>query len=69
MSVPPPPPRPAYGQNNQGNQNPNAPPIPPLPPGFRPEIDGIGDSPPHFVDPLVAPRPQKLMSSVPAEVS
>lgn len=24
---------------------------------------------PHFVDPLVAPKPQKLMHTVPAEVS
>jgi hypothetical protein len=69
MSVPPPPPRPNYNQNLQNPNYSNAPPVPPLPPGFRPDVDGIGDSPPHFIDPLVAPRPQKLMSSVPADVS
>jgi hypothetical protein len=75
MSVPQLPPRPVQNQNsnnNAYNNNPaqsSAPPVPALPPGFRPEIDGMYDSQPHFMQPLVAPRPQKLMSSVPAEVS
>ncbi|PVF94812.1 HCP-like protein [Serendipita vermifera] len=75
MSVPQLPPRPnqqsnASGYNNQ--QLPSTvgpPPVPPLPPGFRPEIDGLYDSQPHYGDPMVAPRPQKLMSSVPADMA
>jgi hypothetical protein len=75
MSVPQLPPRPNQQSNASGYNNQQstptivAPPIPPLPPGFRPEIDGLYDSQPHYGDPMVAPRPQKLMSSVPAEVS
>lgn len=67
MSAPPIPPRPqSYDGWNQNNrqQNPNGPPpIPPLPPNFR-----VDESPPHFGDAMVAPRPQKLMKSVPADV-
>ena len=72
VSVPQLPPRPLQNQNNVYNNNSSpssAPPVPALPPGFRPEIDGMYDSQPHFMQPLVAPRPQKLMNSVPAEVS
>ncbi len=71
-SVPQLPPRPQpLGNNGYNNNAPvsSAPPVPALPPGFRPEIDGLYDSQPHFVQPLVAPRPQKLMNTVPAEVS
>ena len=57
MSVPQLTPRPTYGQNTQNNSN--APPVPPLPAGFRYDVDGYGDSPPHFVDPLVARKQEK----------
>ena len=66
MSAPPVPPRPPTTQpGNLGGR----PPVPPLPPGFRPDIDGHRESPPRFGDPMLAPRPQKLLSSVPADVS
>src|SRR5258706_4447585 len=75
MSAPPVPPRPPTTQpaipsfpSVLGGQA-GPPPLPPLPPGFRPDIDGHKESPPHFGDPILAPRPQKLLSSVPAEVS
>lgn len=42
-----------------------APPIPPLPPGFRqgdPDLTRVGS-------PMIAPRPQKIFSNAPADVS
>ena len=32
-----------------GNQPGSRPPLPPFPPGFRPDIDGYRESPPHFL--------------------
>ena len=71
MSAPPVPPRPPTTQPITGYPRaPGAPPpLPPLPPNFRPDIDGHRESPPRFADPMLAPRPQKLLSSVPADVS
>jgi hypothetical protein len=77
MSIPPPPvpPRPYQYEGPDGaGANGGPPPIPPLPPNYRPENGGYGyggydDVQPHFSDPLVAPRPQKLTPDVPANVS
>ena len=63
---PPVPPRP-YEFGSPDNTSNGPPPIPPLPPNFRPESDY--DVQPHFADPLVAPRPQKLQPDLPANVS
>lgn len=65
MSAPPVPPRPPTTQPG----TPGRPPLPPLPPGFRPDVDAYRESPPRFGDPMLAPRPQKILSSVPADVS
>ncbi|KAG8811231.1 hypothetical protein FRC17_002563, partial [Serendipita sp. 399] len=70
MSAPqlPPRPPPAQTSNYPQNQTISAPPVPPLPSGFQPNVHGYNPQP-QFGDPLVAPRPQKLMSSVPAEMA
>ena len=62
--LPPVPPRPysAYGDSDPSRP----PPVPPLPPGYIPEI--AYDSPPHFQDPLLAPRPQRFTPDAPADV-
>lgn len=65
MSAPPVPPRPPTTQPGTAGR----PPLPPLPPGFRPDVDAYRESPPRFGDPMLAPRPQKILSSVPADVS
>ena len=65
MSAPPIPPRPnsSYDGGYPARQNSNPPPLPPLPPNFH-----LQESPPHFQDPVLAPRPQRLMQSVQADV-
>ncbi|KAG8780450.1 hypothetical protein FRC15_009550 [Serendipita sp. 397] len=70
MSAPQLPPRPPPAQISNNPQIPTAygPPVPPLPSGFQPNIHGYNPQP-QYGDPLVAPRPQKLMSSVPAEMA
>lgn len=71
MSAPPVPPRPPTTQPGTPGpgRRPPLPPPPPLPTGFRPDVDPYQESPPRFGDPMLAPRPQKLLSSVPADVS
>ncbi|KAH9910439.1 HCP-like protein [Epithele typhae] len=62
MSAPPVPPRPF---DYDHPPPPTAPPVPPLPADFKP-----GEaSPPHYEDPLVAPRPQKLQPDLPNNIS
>lgn len=60
MSVPPVPPRP-YSAQSRSQSNP--PPVPPVPQELR------YDSPPHFADPIAAPRPHRVDPSIPANVS
>ncbi|KDQ09328.1 hypothetical protein BOTBODRAFT_37076 [Botryobasidium botryosum FD-172 SS1] len=75
MATPPVPPRPAesyeqpdsYGYYPRRQQSGGAPPLPPLPPGYQAESNY--DLQPHYSDPLVAPRPQKSMSSAPADMT
>jgi hypothetical protein len=69
MSAPPVPPRPPTTQPGGPGGLGGPPPLPPFPPGFRPDIDSYRESPPRFGDPMLAPKPQKLLSSVPADVS
>ncbi|KAG5343090.1 hypothetical protein C0989_000080 [Termitomyces sp. Mn162] len=60
MSVPPVPPRP-YSAQDQSQSNP--PPVPPVPLELR------YDSPPHFADPIAAPRPHRIDPSIPANMA
>ena len=72
--APPVPPRPFEYQHDQHGDEP--PPVPPLPPNFHPDQDvdyndeyyAYASSGPHFADPLVAPRPQRLTPQLPADV-
>ena len=72
MSLPPPlPPHPPASTTTTGT---GAPPIPPLPASYRSDYEHQQhqhpyESPPHFADPLVAPRPHKLDPHLPANVS
>ncbi|KDQ32200.1 hypothetical protein PLEOSDRAFT_1111124 [Pleurotus ostreatus PC15] len=61
-SLPPVPPRP-YDSNQRQNSLP--PPVPPLPPDYR----GNYSSPPHFDNPLAAPRPYRADPSIPANMA
>ena len=61
MATPTVPPRPTARRNSS-----TAPPVPPLPLGFRRDQDS---RPYDYEDALVAPRPQILMNTVPADVS
>ncbi|KAG6888819.1 hypothetical protein C0992_007433 [Termitomyces sp. T32_za158] len=60
MSVPPVPPRP-YSAQSRSQSNP--PPVPPVPQELR------YDSPPHFADPIAAPRPHRIDPSIPANMA
>ncbi|KAG6900942.1 hypothetical protein C0993_004379 [Termitomyces sp. T159_Od127] len=60
MSVPPVPPRP---YSAQGRSQSNPPPVPPVPQELR------YDSPPHFADPIAAPRPHRVDPSIPANMA
>lgn len=51
-----------------GYDSASAPPPPPAP-GFYPPPPQDAGSAPHYADPLVAPRPQRLTPDVPADVS
>ena len=67
MATPPVPPRPLESYDSQ--RKPSAPPpVPPLPPTFKQDQESVLGSPPHFEDPLVAPRPHKLQPDLPANV-
>lgn len=73
MSLPPPvPPRP-YDYYDAPRDGDAPPPVPPLPPDFHPErefdYDFSYDAQPHYSDPLVAPKPQRLRPDLPADVS
>lgn len=76
MAAPPIPPRPFdnyddYVRRPESSESP-PPAIPPLPVGFKLEQEDTTSafsSAPHFEDPLVAPRPQKLQPNLPAHVS
>ena len=71
MATPPVPPRPAEFYDPQGKASaPAPPPVPPLPPTFRQDQvqSPSFSSPPHFEDPLVAPRPHKLQPDLSANV-
>ncbi|KAI1784859.1 HCP-like protein [Ganoderma leucocontextum] len=57
MAAPPVPPRPFDDYDSPHRQGSAPPAVPPLPPDFYPDQYSSG---PHFEDPLVAPRPQKL---------
>jgi hypothetical protein len=75
MAAPPVPPRPMsarpdYFQDEFPGQYParrdsNAPTVPPLPPNYR----GSDSLAPNWNDPMPAPRPQRIMSNVPDDVS
>lgn len=58
----------AYNSRPALNDIPPPPPLPPVPQSLRAEIESEYGSPPHFEDPLVAPRPHKLQPDVPANV-
>ncbi|RDB30166.1 Chitin synthase regulatory factor 4 [Hypsizygus marmoreus] len=66
MSAPPVPPRPYSAQGYEQRQNTNPPPVPPLPPDL---IVNQYESPPHFDDPLAAPRPHRIDPSIPANMA
>lgn len=67
MAAPPLPPLPPDFKNKDNFISPPA--VPPLPPNFRLNNEDYSyESPPHFADPLVAPRPHKLDHSIPANV-
>ncbi|THH03459.1 hypothetical protein EW145_g6235 [Phellinidium pouzarii] len=65
LSAPPVPPRPYSASAHREGSLP--PPIPPLPPDFRPDIGDV--QLPHLVDPLVAPRPQRLNPDLPTDMA
>ena len=65
MAAPPVPPRPFDDYDAPHRQDSNPPAVPPLPPDFKPDQYSSG---PHFEDPLVAPRPQKLQPDLPKNV-
>ncbi|KAF8643382.1 hypothetical protein AX16_009052 [Volvariella volvacea WC 439] len=65
MSAPPVPPRP-YDLLPQDASAP--PPVPPVPPDLKYQADRF-ESPPHFEDPLAAPRPHKIDPSLPANMA
>lgn len=77
MAAPPIPPRPFddyddYVRKPGSNTSSPAPVIPPLPADFNPQSQDIPPafpSKPHYEDPLVAPRPQKLQPGLPTHVS
>ncbi|OCH86984.1 hypothetical protein OBBRIDRAFT_760449 [Obba rivulosa] len=73
MANPPVPPRPFdnYDDYVRRKSHESPPPqVPPLPPGFRiVEEDPDVASPPHFEDPLVAPRPHRLQPDLPANMA
>ncbi|CAG7850047.1 SubName: Full=Related to SKT5-protoplast regeneration and killer toxin resistance protein {ECO:0000313/EMBL:CCA78014.1} [Serendipita indica DSM 11827] len=70
MSAPQLPPRPPQPPSASTNNQNSPPPVPPPPPiGFRPDLNAPYNPSPYVANPLVAPRPQKLMSSVPAEMA
>jgi hypothetical protein len=72
MANPPLPPKP----RESINPNPGPPPpIPPLPPDLRQQAERYNtpsryelESPPHFENPLIAPRPHRLDHSIPSNV-
>ncbi|KAJ8496917.1 hypothetical protein ONZ45_g12256 [Pleurotus djamor] len=65
MSYPPVPPRPPYESNQPMRQNSLPPPIPPLPPDLRYSTQ----SPPHYDNPLAAPRPFRADPNLPANMA
>ncbi|KAF7970322.1 hypothetical protein HWV62_24400, partial [Athelia sp. TMB] len=67
MASPPPPIPPLPTDFHQQRQNQPPPTLPPLPPNFR-FSQSVDESPPHFADPLVAPRPHRLDPGLPAHV-
>ena len=73
MSAPPVPPRPYDGPTGNGDR---PPPLPPLPPDLKAQAERYNtpsfyelDSPPHFENPLIAPRPHRVDPALPANVS
>jgi len=72
MANPPLPPKPRETSNTIPGP---PPPIPPLPPDLRQQTERYNtpsryelESPPHFENPLIAPRPHRLDHSIPANV-
>ncbi|KAI0739282.1 hypothetical protein C8Q80DRAFT_1112956 [Daedaleopsis nitida] len=65
MAAPPVPPRPFDDYDQPHRQLSSAPAVPPLPLDYNPDAYS---SPPHYEDPLVAPRPQKLHPDLPKNV-
>ncbi|KAI0346356.1 HCP-like protein [Trametopsis cervina] len=49
--------------------DPPPPPVPPVPASLRVELESEYGSPPHFEDPLAAPRPQRLQPDLPANMA
>ncbi|KAF8155421.1 hypothetical protein B0H34DRAFT_798611 [Crassisporium funariophilum] len=76
-SAPPVPPRPYESTTLNRNGYPGPPPpLPPLPPDLRLETERYNtpspyeiESPPHFENPLIAPRPHRLDPSIPANMA
>ncbi|KAH9848310.1 HCP-like protein [Lenzites betulinus] len=67
MSAPPVPPRPFDDYDQPPRPSEDAPPaVPPLPPDF---VQDQYPSAPHYEDPLVAPRPQKLQPDLPQNMA
>ncbi|TFK63725.1 HCP-like protein [Pluteus cervinus] len=64
--VPPVPPRPYYSENDN-QPPPPPPPLPPLPADLRHQNNG--DPPPHFEDPLAAPKPFRFDPSIPTNMA
>ncbi|KAI0716270.1 hypothetical protein C8Q76DRAFT_692038 [Earliella scabrosa] len=66
MAAPPVPPRPFDDYDQPPRQASSPPAVPPLPPDYTPDQYSSG---PHFEDPLVAPRPQKLQPDLPKNMA
>ncbi|KAI0720841.1 hypothetical protein C8T65DRAFT_633001 [Cerioporus squamosus] len=66
MDAPPVPPRPFDDYDHPSRQGSQPPAVPPLPPDFTPDQYS---SSPHYEDPLVAPRPQKLQPDLPKNMA
>lgn len=67
---PPIPPRPpSVGNPQMLSSVPPPPPLPPHPPSFRQNGQSMDySSPPHFEQPMAAPKPHRLDPSIPANV-
>ncbi|EJD44310.1 hypothetical protein AURDEDRAFT_185086 [Auricularia subglabra TFB-10046 SS5] len=69
MAAPPLPPRPFEMPSAHGKPDDAPPPVPPLPPNFTYDPVFDAPAPPHWEDPLVAPRPFRYDPGIPRDMA